>query len=335
VRSVLSTFNFDKGVREDKPSNLRKKKKDSSKIAFTFRTVLGGNSRSKEQGAFLYSEIDIEAPDLIELLKEVITREGEYPGVGWEGQKVNMIGPFAPIVHFWEELNEQAVAREGDSAERVQAREDLKELLEWVKGAEENETYFKTREQNLRSKTTTFDKLWTIFRPRTKVFAKPCMGMPQIFEIETPPEAWRNPKEIFVSCWFWDWIGDKLARSSMRFRIDKFRGTKDINSLPCYPLKYYRDDQGKYSGDELMERLRVRGERFCQLNRAKRGADQMFEYNGYEALLHDRSVLVLYHYSLCIQLLMSVRINPRMALQLRAKRKTNPNLRHQRLEQEG
>jgi hypothetical protein len=288
----LSTFNFEKGIREDKPSDLKyRKNKDSSQIAFTFRTVISGTGRHKEMGGYMYSEIDIHSPELIDLLKEVITKDGDYPGIGWEGQSVNFLGPFAPIVYYWDEFNEQTKTQKDDSPERVQARDDLKELLEWVKGAEENEMYFKTREQNIQSKTTTFDRLWTLFRPGTKVFAKPCMGMEQIFEIETPPDSWRDPKEVLVTCWYWDWVGDKLARVNVTFRIDKFRGTKDISTLQCFPLEYYRDENGNFSGDQLIEKLRARGKRFCEVNKVKRGADQMFEYNGFEALLNDRSVL--------------------------------------------
>lgn len=289
----MSIFNFEKGIREDKPSDIRSKKsKDTSQFAFTFRTVISGVGLGrKEMGGFMYSEIDIQSPDLVELLKEVITKDGDYPGIGWEGQSVNMIGPFAPIVHYWDELSAQTEKQKGDSAERLRARDDLKELLEWVRGAEENEQYFKTRDQNLQSRTTTFDKLWTLFRPGTKAFAKPCMGMEQIFEIETPPDSWRDPKEMFVTCWYWDYVGEKLERNNIVFRIDKFRGTKDITSLPCYPLDYYRDENGDYSGDALIEKLRTRGRRFCEINRVKRGADQMFEYNGFDALLNDRSVL--------------------------------------------
>ena len=67
-------------------------KVDGGNIAFTFRRVLNQETGSKDG----YSEIDIEAEGLRDLLKESIG--SNYPGQNFDGETVNMVTPFQPVV---------------------------------------------------------------------------------------------------------------------------------------------------------------------------------------------------------------------------------------------
>jgi hypothetical protein len=273
---VVSRWNVENGCREDTDISAVAESEGKGEVsgrAFTFRRVMHNSDRTKLK----YSEIDIEARGLIELLKKVIG--DSYPGQSWEGETVNMIGPFMPIVHYWEELVEAGKEKKGDGYKHKEAREDLMKLLDHVKSSTELETYFKTRESHIQSNSTTYQTMWTLFRPGGKVVAKPFMNTPQVFIVKASPEPLEN-NNLSVGCWCYDWDGKDMVKSSFNFPIEKFRGTKDICSLFCYPLQYHRDEAGRFCYEDLCRTLQAQGQIFNDLCRVERGAKQMFQYDG-------------------------------------------------------
>lgn len=58
--------------------------------------------------------------------------------------------------------------------------------------------------------------------------------------------------------------------------IKRFRGTKDINELLCYPVKYHKDG----SIENLFAKTRDRGAKYKRIVQSKPGATQMHAYNG-------------------------------------------------------
>ena len=92
-RNVVRKWDKDTGTYEDVDlGDAGSAKVDDGEIAFTFRRVLNQDPASKDG----YSEIDIEAQGLRELLKESIG--GDYPGQNFDGDTVNMGTPFPPLV---------------------------------------------------------------------------------------------------------------------------------------------------------------------------------------------------------------------------------------------
>ena len=146
-------------------------------------------------------------------------------------------------VHNWNKLEAATEMMQGDDAERTQARIDLAELLEMIKAAPELEQYFKTRKSNRSASITTFETMWTLFSPKTEIVARPFLDTPQAFVVSTAPIPY-DPKvaSLSVVCWCWDWNGKEMVQVYHHLRIEAFRGTKDISSLPCYPIKYYKDE---------------------------------------------------------------------------------------------
>ena len=71
--------------------------------------------------------------------------------------------------------------------------------------------------------------------------------------------------------------------------IERFRGTKDINQLPCYPIKYHKGGADE-TEEELCKVLKKRGAKYNKIVRSKPGATQMYSYNG-EAVSDKRSVI--------------------------------------------
>ena len=92
-RNVVRKWKKDTGTYEDVDlGEAGATKADGGKIAFTFRRVLNQETGSKDG----YSEIDIEAEGLRDLLKESIG--SDYPGQNFDGETVNMVTPFPPVV---------------------------------------------------------------------------------------------------------------------------------------------------------------------------------------------------------------------------------------------
>ena len=163
--------------------------------------------------------------------------------------------------------------------------------MDTVKAAPELVGYFKTRESNLNAAITTYETMWTLFAPKTKIIAKPFLNTSQIFEVEGAPVPYGRvpPKTLRVLAFCWDWNGKEMTKVFYLLPIDKFRGTKDINQLPCYPIKYYKNGTPE-DVDELCKAIKTRGIKYNKIVRSPPGATQMFSYNG-EAVSDRRNVI--------------------------------------------
>lgn len=170
----------------------------------------------------------------------------------------------------------------------MQARKDLEKLLESVTTAPELEKYFKTRESNLKAHITTYETMWTIFPPRTKIVAKLFLNQVQLLEVRGAPIPRRTPMppNMKLLAWCWDWNGKEMVKVYYFLSIDRFWGTKDISQLFCYPLQYHKDE----SPEDLCKMLRARGSRYNKIVRSKPGATQMYLYDGV-ALTERRNVI--------------------------------------------
>ncbi|EED20799.1 26S protease regulatory subunit, putative [Talaromyces stipitatus ATCC 10500] len=282
-RNVVRQFNKDTGVHEDiDVGGLDPKRDDDGEVAFVFRKTLPNDFRKNET----YSEIDVEAPGLRALLRDCVG--ADYPGQNLDGDTVNLVTPFAPLIHNWEVLQEATKLRTDDDERTIQARQDLEKLLECVTTAPELEKYFKTRESNLKAHITTYETMWTIFPPKTKIVAKLFLTQVQLLEVRSAPIPHRYPMppSMKLLAWCWDWNGKEMVKVYFFLSIDRFWGTKDINQLFCYPLQYHKDE----SPDDLCRMLRERGSLYNKIVRSKPGATQMYLYNGV-ALAERRNVI--------------------------------------------
>jgi hypothetical protein len=166
-------------------------------------------------------------------------------------------------------------------------------LLECVEAAPELEKYFKMRDSNLKANITTFDTMWTIFKPKTKVVAKPFLQTTQIFKVALAPiprfDDMPYPKMRVVSVWCWDWNGKEMTKVFYDITINRFWGTKDISQLACYPLENYMDRSEKEI-NSLRENLKERGLKYNRIVKSKTGASQMYIYDR-PALSERRSVV--------------------------------------------
>lgn len=163
-----------------------------------------------------------------------------------------------------------------------------------MKGTPELNSYFKTRGSNLGAGLTTFDTMWALFVPDQEIYAKPFLNCPQVFKVETPPyrfgrEMRLQPMSLDIDCWCYDWNGKEIVKAFYSISIERFIGTKAINELVCYPLKYYKGDLTFRDEQDLRENLIKRGSKYNTTVRGRKGAQQMYEYHG-DALPDKRNV---------------------------------------------
>ena len=160
-----------------------------------------------------------------------------------------------------------------------------------MKAAPELQSYFKTRESNLNASITTYETMWSLFAPKTKIIAKLFLNTTQIFAVEDAPIPYSKGREskLYVLAWCWDWNGKEMIKVYYNLPIDKFRGTKDINQLPCYPLEYYKNGTPEEIA-EFCNTLKKRGVKYKEIVRSRPGATQMYSYNG-EAVSISRSII--------------------------------------------
>ena len=130
------------------------------------------------------------------------------------------------------------------------------------------------------------------------MYGKPFLGCPQVFIILNPPYMWDKDRRtqaasMDVDCWYYDWDGKQMVKVYYSIAIDKFRGTKPINELICYPTKYYNDESADAkikTESDLLESLIIRGRSYEKTVKGPKGASQMYQYNG-EALADRRNAI--------------------------------------------
>jgi hypothetical protein len=199
-------------------------------------------------------------------------------------------------------LREQA-RRNDDDQELGQktAREDLRRLLEAVErspGDPQLEDYFKMRESHKAAGLTTYLTMWTLFSPGGLVYARPFLNCPQLFVVESPPSMWDSENgtkssTLNVDCWCYDWNGFEIVRVYHNIAIERFRGTKPINELTCYPAGAYQMRSADSEASDLSQLFRAlveRGKKYEKFVKSLQGASQMFNYHG-KALSHERDFM--------------------------------------------
>ena len=91
-RSVVRSWDKKTGIQKDTELDEVPKATYDAEIAFTFRRVMDPDTGIKDA----YSEVDIEAKGLRDLLKEEIG--DDYPGQNLDGDIVEMRSPFPALV---------------------------------------------------------------------------------------------------------------------------------------------------------------------------------------------------------------------------------------------
>lgn len=184
-------------------------------------------------------QLEIFNDDLRQLLKRLLQH---HPAHDFYSHTVTLMSPFEPLILNWDLLNSEArLESESDSGADKTARRALANVLDVLQkntGDLQLNNYMSARESLVKTKTITFETLWTIFPPGTVVYGRPFLKQDQVFVVRDNVEAWPETTDKIWSldCWTYDWDGNGFKRRAVRVVFERFNGSKPIESLPYHPL---------------------------------------------------------------------------------------------------
>jgi len=176
-----------------------------------------------------------------------------YPGVTCELSKLEFNAPFTPFVHRWAELLKYRSRPNLDPtmAKHIDLLHDAlkKEIGEQI------ELY----EDYIFTGVITFVHLWMIFQPGGTIISE-AYGALSAYEL-LDSEYIKNDDGEFLrlKCEYINWSGSYFGRSAEIIDLPKFHGTKRIEDLGAFPLKFHGNSENVKR--ELIER----GEKFESL----------------------------------------------------------------------
>jgi hypothetical protein len=202
--------------------------------------------------------IHILSRNLLRLLQSVVQ---DYPGQSLKGDKIIMLPPFEMLAHYYNDLIALRdrkpdillqFSHEGlDDAEQLdlpnpadlldQATiQDLDILVSTFNGHYIKE--FAPVEARYNLGVTSFEILWFLFKPGVNVYAR-FGGKLAGFIFERYEKIPTRNQDVspggefrwVIHCWSLTYNGRRIVRTPCIFHINKFRGEKQITSLPVFP----------------------------------------------------------------------------------------------------
>jgi len=129
-----------------------------------------------------------------------------------------------------------------------------------------------------------FETLWTIYKPGDIVISRAFLDEPQAFIVHESLESGMVRKGILshwsLDCWSYDWSGKTFERVLVELRIDLFKGSRKVQSLPVYPIKYLSEAE--------RDQIELRGRRFREISLSTKGS-RLFQYSG-DAILRASGI---------------------------------------------
>ncbi|EED11723.1 conserved hypothetical protein [Talaromyces stipitatus ATCC 10500] len=228
--------------------------------------------RSHKQSKELIVYVDIKSPELRDILREVLK---DIRTANFDADRPAIERDL--LYHYLDELRDYQKRLRSQEAISDDAKLHLSKLMQHLE-----ETYAPVVEQLKllqESQKITWDLIWALLKPGTLVFA-------------TCPST--------VNGRYLDYDGEVFGESTETLQIGSFRSTKQIQTLPVYPLKYHTDPK-------IWSRLVCNGRHFVSLI-----GSHHREYRG-NMFIPDKNRLLKLH------------VNGRIMVDAAIFRKTNPN----------
>ncbi len=261
---------------------------ENSDLAFVVKEIWGDNGKynngKENNGKDKKIEIILKGQELRNTVQDVIGNHLEHDRRSdWATKEQTMEIPFCSEIRCLNELSETTRSCRGSE----KGRNDLKLLLKHLQYLRPDVVKLVESIHNV-SKVLPND-LWYLFRPGDLVVSKPYLDEPQLFRISDCRWINLEKHEVFeVVAWAFDWTGAQLTPHYYTFRhsTPKKSGEReekiDILDLPCYPIRYYKNNEG-LSGDEVLKalctELIARGQEFRNLCRESVNGKQ-YTYDG-------------------------------------------------------
>lgn len=221
--------------------------------------------------------IRIHSRNLVKLFRQVVRI---YPGRSFTEDTILLEHPFLMLGHYYKELmslregiwsnfiHEDSPPDERQAQLSSMARlldsttiHDLNILLDYFK--HHYAKNYEPLEAKFENGYTSYTSLAFLFKPGSTVYAR-IAGKLAGFIYESGEEKKKNSQWYWkASCWCLAYDGRRIFRSPYTFKIDKFRGDKEIISLRVFPsICLDSSDGGK-----TKTRLQYLGEKFYSIIR--------------------------------------------------------------------
>ena len=220
---------------------------ETAKYAIIVRNIMSSDSMKTLEA----HSIIVQSPWLRKALGDYILKD--YPGITCELSRLEFEAPFQPFVHRWTDLLE---FRKRDDVDEITAAhvEVLHDFLQREIGE-----LIKAHGEYVQAGAVTYDHLWMIFQPGDVVIQETEggqayeLGQTQYVEIKSGPSAGHY---LQLTCDCVSWSGTAFGRGTEKILLEKYLGTRKIETLGAFPLKFHENRE------ELKEMLIKRGEKF-------------------------------------------------------------------------
>ncbi|KAL8909779.1 MAG: hypothetical protein Q9171_004925 [Xanthocarpia ochracea] len=255
---------------ETKDDHVNDEPAPIAEYAFTFYEYY----KPPDGRAYGHSEVKIFSKELIRVLKDTLEH-----GIAknWNETEKVLRAPYRYLVFSWDSLSKRAIAAEEcKEPDADKGRKELAELLEYIKTSRELKDYFKNRDANNAQSVTTFNDLWTLYPPATKVVATPFMGVEQLFLVDDIIMGNADNKEErywAIYCYTLG-FGTSFHRREIVFKLKTFDDTKPITSLDCYPTTFMEKEA------DFIKLRQEQGKKFKEICFKLKGSAKLFYYDG-------------------------------------------------------
>jgi hypothetical protein len=110
----------------------------------------------------------------------------------------------------------------------------------------------------------TFELLWALWKPNTLAYSTTYGSTedPRAFRVEQAQlqSSMMKGEYYYIDSKYFEFDGKKFGYGSFAEEIASFQGARKITSLPCYPLKYHKNEE------KLRAQLIERGKKFVELS---------------------------------------------------------------------
>lgn len=160
--------------------------------------------------------------------------------------------PYHVLFHYRSEIRLFAT----DPERTVEEKKHLELLTTFM----DNNLFRFEREydQCVPNRLTTFQLLWTLFRPETIVVLH-TPNFKECYRVNQVGDDIKNGELVFkISTWSWDYNGSLFGPTKSQHYIQQFEGVRSITELNAYPLWALPEDER----EELENQLKIRGRKW-------------------------------------------------------------------------
>lgn len=193
------------------------------------------------------TSLQVNCEHIMKALRETINF---YPGLALQTKSVSIPEPYHALFHYRKELQDKLLEYCG-----TEAYVHLKLLIDFIN--EQFNHTIKTYENLLSADKTSFDLLWTLYRPGCTVYSEMRVGPPRAFTLRCSRYGQTDAGRHFTMVVdYVDFDGEDFGIRQHHLHQWAFDGVAPISELTAHPLSFDKD------AVSVRQQLIERGQRF-------------------------------------------------------------------------